>query len=103
MNQNTFFDRDLERDLKVFLAHYRHHKSLGQGSDDILNAVFVGSLIKGRLFLDMLGIKADSKNQSVKLGQSQSGDITALSIGGRFVTSYDIEGKENLLYRFLTS
>ena len=83
MDINKFYDIDLERDIKVLLAHYRHHKQLGQKTDDILNAVFVGSVIKGRLFLDMLGIKADQKNKSIFLSQTKSGDINALTIGGR--------------------
>ena len=103
MDINKFYDIDLERDIKVLLAHYRHHKQLGQKTDDILNAVFVGSVIKGRLFLDMLGIKADQKNKSIFLSQTKSGDINALTIGGRLAEPKDLIGNENLLFRFLTS
>lgn len=103
MDINKFFEDDLERDIKVLLAHHRHHKTLGQGSDDILNAVFVGSVIKGRLFLDMLGIKADGLHKSVKTGQSKKNDINALTVGGRLADSEDINGKEDLLFHFLTS
>jgi hypothetical protein len=103
MDIDKFYEIDLERDIKILLAHYRHNQQLGQGSDDILNAVFVGSVIKGRLLLDMMGIKADHKNNSIKLSQIKKGDINSSTIGGRLANSSDIDGNENLLFRYLTS
>jgi hypothetical protein len=104
MDTDRFFKIDLERDIKILLSHYRHHQVLGQGDDDILNAVFVGSIVKGRLFLDMLGFKADKDNQSLFEGKVNTGDINARSLEGRLATKTDLKtGEEKILYNFLTS
>lgn len=103
MDIDKFISIDLERDLKILLCHYKNHKTLGLGDDDILNAVFVGSLIKGRFLLDMLGVKSNS-NRKLCLGKVRNGDITAKLIGGRFVLEEDfIDGEEAMLCDFLTS
>lgn len=103
MDIEKFIQTDLERDIKILLAHYKHHEILGQKNDDILNAVFVGSIVKGRLLLDMLGIKANSEG-GLYFDKEKSGDINAKSIGGRLAKPSDlIKGEENQLCNFLTS
>jgi len=103
MDVDKFINIDLNRDLKILLAHYKHHLVLGQKDDDILNAVFVGSLVKGRLLLDMLGIKANSSG-GLHFDKEKNGDINAKSIGGRFASPNDLKnGEENMLCNFLTS
>lgn len=103
MDIDKFINIDLERDLKILLAHYKHHEVLGQRNDDILNAVFVGSLVKGRLLLDMLGIKANASG-GLNFDKEKTGDINAKSIGGRFAMLNDLkDGEENMLCSFLTS
>ena len=103
MDIDQFININLERDIKILLSHYKHHKVLGQGDDDILNAVFVGSIVKGRLLIDMLGIKANSSG-GLNFDQEKSGDINAILIGGRLAKHIDLlEGEENMLSDFLTS
>jgi hypothetical protein len=102
MGIDLFYSKDIERDIKILLSHHRHHVALGQKEDDILNSVFVGSLIKGRLFLDMLGIKA--KAGGLDFGKSKGRDINALKLNARFATSSDLlPGEEQMLADFLTS
>ena len=102
MDIDVFYSKDIERDLKILLSHHRHHVSLGQKEDDILNSVFVGSLIKGRLFLDMLGIKA--KKGGLDFEVNKGGDINAVKLNARFATRSDLlPGEEQMLQDFLTS
>lgn len=104
MNADSFYKIHLERDIKVLLAHYKNEKKLGNGADDILNAVFVGSLVKGRLFLDMLGIKANKKTKKVNFHRSNPDDITADIIGGRLANENDLTDYEKeMLNQFLTA
>ncbi|MFH1321941.1 MAG: hypothetical protein ABII90_14980 [Bacteroidota bacterium] len=101
---NDFFNVDMERDIWILLSHYRHHEWLGQEYADILNSVFVGSIVKGRLFLSMLGIKADKQNNTTSLHNEEKGNITAKTLDGRFAESTDFKnGEREMLYRLLTS
>ena len=86
------------------LSHDHHHELLGQEYAEILYSVVVGSLVKGRLFLSILGVKADKTNKTTSLQNEESGNITAKTLGGRFATETDFkDGEREKLFKFLTS
>lgn len=92
---------DLPYSLGIMNAHSINTKKPWHGNKHVLNAMFVGSLIKGRLFIELLGLKLENKRLSEKKGGA---DINIESLGGTKVYLNELSGEQiEILRKFLVS
>ena len=93
---------DLPYSLGIMNAHTSNTRKPWHRYKHLLNAMFVGSLIKGRLFIELLGLKLDNKSiAQKKLGGS---DINIENLGGTRVLLEDLSSEQKeILCKFLIS
>ncbi len=83
---DEYFSKHLPYRYGILLAHKRLCEAGGgEGDSAVLNACFVASLVTGRLYLNLLGIKRNSKDDSLQACDPWDDDVSSLDLGGTFV------------------
>ena len=92
---------DIPYSIGIMNAHSRSTVKAWYGDKHVLNAMFVGSLIKGRLFLELLGLKLEDKKLALK---HKSSDISIEALGGTRVSLEELSSDQTeTLRKFLIS
>jgi hypothetical protein len=83
---DEFFSEHLPYRYGILLAHTKLCL-IGPWTGDpaVLNACFVASLITGRLFLNLLGIKRNVKDDFLQPCRAWDDDVSSVDLGGTFV------------------
>lgn len=81
-----YFSEHLPYRYGILLSHRRLCEAGGGNGDSaVLNACFIASLVTGRLFLNLLGIKRNAKNDSLQACDPWDDDVSSVDLGGTFV------------------
>lgn len=97
-------EEDIPYSLGIMNAHSKHTQTSWTGDQNILRAMFVGSLIKGRLFLEFLGVTIDNRGFLKAKSNYRNDDISIEHLGGTMVkldALTDIE--QEIIRKFLIS
>lgn len=99
--KNQLLKIDIPYSMGIMNAHSKNTENPWHGDVNILNAMFVGSLIKGRLFLELLGLKLNHGRLDIKSGGT---DIRIEELGGTRVVISDLSADQiEILRKFLIS
>jgi hypothetical protein len=99
--KDKFFKDHLPYNIGILLAHYINTKKSWQGDKYILQSMFVGSIIKGRLFLETMGVTY-SKSNGLVIHNRNDDTVYARHLDGKEIDIDKLdENTCNLLYDFL--
>ncbi len=99
-----YYNDHLPYSIGIFLKHKNLTAGRYRGDVDILNAVFVGSIVKGRMLLDMLGIALNqAKPPQLYRKEPKGDDVCATHLAnGTMVVIDDLSDEDkNALKHFL--
>src|ERR1700759_4119392 len=80
-----YLDEHLPYSIRILLTHKKLTENTYQGDPDLLESCFVGSLIKGRMLLEMLGVGHNAKTGAIKKYDHHENDISATDLRGKLI------------------
>jgi hypothetical protein len=102
--KNHVLAKDIPYSLGILNAHSKYTSKPWTGDPDILRAMFVGSLIKGRLFLELLGVCVNKNKELKRKERYLEDDIRIEDLGGTTVDLETLQTQEKeILAKFLIS
>ncbi|TAL58047.1 MAG: hypothetical protein EPN85_12535 [Bacteroidetes bacterium] len=104
IDKEKYLKEHLPYSIRILLAHEKLTRKIYEGDKDILEAIFVGSLIKGRMLLEVIGITIKRDGSSLRDMEWKEGDgnINATHLDGKIIKCSDVNEKEKMeLLHFL--
>lgn len=92
IDPEKYLNEHLPYSIRILLAHKKLTNKVYEADKDILEAVFVGSLIKGRMLLEVIGITIKRNGKALRDKECKEGDgnINAAHLGGKIIKCSDI-------------
>lgn len=103
IDKEKYFEEHIPYNLGILLAHYKNTKKPWTQDQNILRAMLVGSLVKGRLFLEVLGITySETEGKLVPKLKGKLDNIYSTDLGGDMIIIDTLDNAtKELLYKYL--